>query len=590
MTDHLRARIHYPDSPIPGSYFNGHYVPMSAEKTAYQASHIDAWAKSIKYGYYGLYFFAVAIFLAAFVNMYFVWERRRRSTRQPTSSLLRKVMAFGRWTAYLRLPYAVDRWIAPLYTTGSLAQTTLLAFAFIFCTGWCFGISYWYRPAFWGSSPLGLRSEWLAIAMLPFLFVLGQKRNLIGTFTGTAYEKLQVLHQGVAGLHFYMSLVHTGAMSVRGARELGLMSNSSYLTGWICLGPLIWLCVASLPILRSKAYEGFWFLHLFAVIVYLVTLWYHVVDELNSNAYMYATFAVFAYGFAIRMGWLLYRNITLHTAHITTSSTGALLVTVPTRMRWNPGQHVVLRFPSVRPLESHPFTMALPAGDGEEHQMRFMVLPRDGFTGVLAKKVAQADGPKSLRVIVDGPFGESGLTFRAYDSALLLAGGTGIAHVLPIFMDLVALMKSEQSTRSLCNRVELVWAVRDMGAAEWFTRDIEDAVVGLSRDQVTVRIMVTSGALDGKDNDSVDDEKDVEGQEDAGNDESTFSVVNGRPDLASLVRSRSQEWSGRMAVSSCGPAAFASDVCNASAAVELDILAGATKCDELFLSSSLYSW
>ena len=44
------------------------------------------------------------------------------------------------------------------------------------------------------------------------------------------------------------------------------MSNSSYLTGWIALGPLIWLCVASLPIFRSKAYEGFWFLHLFAVI------------------------------------------------------------------------------------------------------------------------------------------------------------------------------------------------------------------------------------------------------------------------------------------------------------------------------------
>ena len=56
--------------------------------------------------------------------------------------------AFGRWTAYLRLPYSVDRWVAPLYTTGSLAQTTLLAFAFIFCTGWCFGITYWYRPAF----------------------------------------------------------------------------------------------------------------------------------------------------------------------------------------------------------------------------------------------------------------------------------------------------------------------------------------------------------------------------------------------------------------------------------------------------------
>lgn len=178
---------------------------------------------------------------------------------------------------------------------------------------------------------------------------------------------------------------------------------------------------------------------------------------------MYATFAVFAYGFTIRMGFLLYRNLTLHTAHVTTSSTGALLVTVTTRMRWNPGQHVVLRFPAVRPLESHPFTMALPADDGDKNQMRFMILPRDGFTGALAKTVATAGGTSSLRVLVDGPFGESGLTFRTYDSALLLAGGTGFAHVLPIFMDLVAHLKSEQPTRSLCSRIELVWVVREMG-------------------------------------------------------------------------------------------------------------------------------
>ena len=70
--------MHYPDSPTPGSYYNGHYVPTSAEKTAYQAAHIDAWAKSIKYGYYGIYFCSATIVVAAIANLYFVWERRRR--------------------------------------------------------------------------------------------------------------------------------------------------------------------------------------------------------------------------------------------------------------------------------------------------------------------------------------------------------------------------------------------------------------------------------------------------------------------------------------------------------------------------------
>lgn len=284
---------------------------------------------------------------------------------------------------------------------------------------------------------------------------------------------------------------------------------------------------------------------------------------------MYATFAVFAYGFAIRMGWLLYRNLTLYTAHITTSSTGALLLTIPTRMRWAPGQHVILRFLAVRPLESHPFTVALPSGDGEEYQMRFMVLPRDGFTGALAKKVAKAGGSVSLRVLVDGPFGESGLTFRAYDSALLLAGGTGIAHVLPIFMDLVGQMKGEQSGRSLCSHIELVWVVRSVGtsdkldlsrnppnrtadATEWFAEDIKSAIATLTAEQVNVRIMATSDDSGGKEDDSIEDMKESDSQDDAVVDRAAIYVSYVRPDLASLIRSRSQEWSGRMAVA-CKP-------------------------------------
>ena len=64
--------------------------------------------------------------------------------------------------------------------------------------------------------------------------------------------------------------------------------------------------------------------------------------------------------------------------------------------------------------------------------------------------------------------------------------------------------------------------------------------------------MVTSNDADSKDDSSVDDVKeDIEDQGGAANADSTLKIkiMNGRPDLASLVRSRSQESPGRLAVS-----------------------------------------
>ena len=46
--------------------------------------------------------------------------------------------------------------------------------------------------------------------------------------SGTAYEKLQVLHQGVAGLHLYMVLVHTIAMARMGVRYAEYMVIISF--------------------------------------------------------------------------------------------------------------------------------------------------------------------------------------------------------------------------------------------------------------------------------------------------------------------------------------------------------------------------
>ncbi|EJD54204.1 hypothetical protein AURDEDRAFT_148086 [Auricularia subglabra TFB-10046 SS5] len=583
----------------PGSVVNGHLVPTAEERTAYQAAHPDAWDTTVKYGYYGLYFIAAAMFLAMVMNAHYRWTQRRRlaSFSSKASALHAEAYAMARWAVYARLPWWLERRIAPIYTSGSFAQTAFLGTAFVFCTGWCFGITYYYRPPFYGSSPLGLRSEWLAMAMLPFLFVLAQKRNFISYFTGSSYEKLQVLHQGVAGLHFYMSIVHTVSMSIRGARESAL-KNTIYTNGFAALAPLFWLCVVSMPIFRTKAYEAFWVLHILAALAYLGLLFWHVYPLLDGPAYMYATFAVMMWGFLLRIGWLLYRNVNKHMAEVTLTPAGAVLVTIPTRIRWSPGQHVLLRFPAVRPLESHPYSLATPASEAEEeHTMRFAIHTQTGFSLALADAARAAGGTARLRVFIDGPFGDERAEMRAYDGALLLAGGSGITQLLPVFLDLLRCRRGEDGPRSRCGKVELIWAMRHKDSLLWFEKDITDALAGISDGGVSVKIYVTRDDVEKQAStpSTPDEEKDgVTDQSgsslDIHSSSSRFTIVSGRPNIPELIDSHAKTWPGRVGVVACGPPSFTNDCCNSAAAVQLDILAGGTTCDELYMRSEQFSW
>jgi NAD(P)H-flavin reductase len=62
---------------------------------------------------------------------------------------------------------------------------------------------------------------------------------------------------------------------------------------------------------------------------------------------------------------------------------------------------------------------------------------------------------------LDGPYGETGVNkLRAYDSVLLLAGGTGITFIAPLLADLVHAMKLKDGP---CKKVDVFWTVKSYG-------------------------------------------------------------------------------------------------------------------------------
>lgn len=123
----------------------------------------------------------------------------------------------------------------------------------------------------------------------------------------------------------------------------------------------------------------------------------------------------------------------------------------PSHFHWAPGQTAYLIMPSVStiPFEAHPFTIAShdSSQDGPDggvvekggsadkfwKELVFLVNVRQGFTKNLAK-IAKNKG--TVKVFIDGPYGPTP-ELRAIDSAVLVAGGSGVSYTLPSLLEIV---------------------------------------------------------------------------------------------------------------------------------------------------------
>jgi len=147
----------------PGTYdARGNYIPTSAQRTAFQAARIP-WAEQVVYGYYTLAFLLGILVLAVGVNVLWILRVRHRVKIPGYASLA----AVFRLATYPRLQ--PNRLIDMMWTLGPIGPNVLLATGLLFvsCLTWI--NEYYYYPPYYGSAPLYLRSEWIAMATLPFV-------------------------------------------------------------------------------------------------------------------------------------------------------------------------------------------------------------------------------------------------------------------------------------------------------------------------------------------------------------------------------------------------------------------------------------
>ncbi|EME88397.1 uncharacterized protein MYCFIDRAFT_55383 [Pseudocercospora fijiensis CIRAD86] len=436
-----------------------------------------------------------------------------QSARLPWA--VRKILALSRYIFYHPIPNVrIHRKMRPI-VFPSIGVLVIVFAALAFTILYCFVP----QPLFWqsiqyGSPPLAIRSGMIAVALMPWIIALSSKVNFISILTGIGHERLNVLHRWLAYICLILSIIHTvpfyvtpvydnGGLQVF-QRLLKMQQSGVYIygTGIAALVPLIFLCVHSSTPLRRMFYELFVMVHVPVAIVFIGMLFWHCHNYLTSWHYLWSTVALWLASYC---GRLFYLNWTRPSrvswgigeeAAVTVLEENAVKVTIPTQMRWKPGQYVYLRMPGISLVENHPFTIASLCSDDypSEYgdQYRDMVLVFRPFSGFTKKVLNSAldHGPWwTYHAFIDGPYGGMRRQLDSFEHVVLVAGGTGITAIVSHLLDLIKRMRDG---KAVTKTVNLIWALKRPETMEWFKEELRICREFAPPDTVSCQFYITA--------------------------------------------------------------------------------------------------
>ncbi|KAK5132234.1 hypothetical protein LTR08_009294 [Meristemomyces frigidus] len=429
-----------------------------------------------------------------------------------SSRLLNLGSALCRWVFYHPIPaWRFRKGWRPI-VFPSIGTIGVVLAALVFVVLYCFVPQplYWQSIRF-GSPPLAIRAGMIAVAMMPWIVALSMKANFISMITGIGHERLNVLHRWLAYIFLLLSLIHTVPFyitpvwdkgGVRVFKSFFQQGFYVYGTGVAALVPCIFLCVHSLTVLRRRSYEIFVTAHVPVSILLLAMLFWHCHNYLTSWSYLFATLAIWVASYAVRLFYLNWTNpwrmswLIGEEAAVTLLPENAIKVTIPTQLRWKPGQYVYIRMPGVSVFENHPFTIAslcsddFPSGYGEDYRDMVIVFrPFGGFTKRVLESALEHGPWHTYRAFLDGPYGGMRRSMDSFDHVVLFAGGSGITALISQLLNLIKRMRDG---KAVTKTVQVVWAMKRPETMEWFKEELRICREFAPPDAVTCQFYITS--------------------------------------------------------------------------------------------------
>ncbi|GJE89774.1 NADPH oxidase family protein [Phanerochaete sordida] len=359
----------------------------------------------------------------------------------------------------------------------------------------------------------------MACSQFPLIVALAMKNNAIEYLTGISHEKLNLMHRIISRLILIQIWVHFIAIV---AGHAPIWTETWRFCGFIAGMSFSILTVLSIKPIRQRFYEFFWITHVIFVLLFLVAATIHTSGPLGFpyDNFIWPCFVIWGQDRICR--YLRYVLLTSFQApskapaRVEILSDDTLRITVrrtfylPTftgrgafarGAGWKAGQHMFLAFPTIGPLESHPFTIAAfsepldaPAPgettvDDRERELMWIVRKRQGLTGRLYDHVAAEGGACDIHLFMDGPYGAPP-DITVFETCVFIAGGSGVAYTIPRMRDI--LLEARKGA-AFARRVVFIWAVRHTAHINWIVHDLQKAVASCPPDvELSIQVYVTS--------------------------------------------------------------------------------------------------
>ncbi|KAI1190238.1 ferric reductase like transmembrane component-domain-containing protein [Nemania serpens] len=435
------------------------------------------------------------------------------------SSVTRLRRTFSASARSLLLPDAAR----PIFGRTTRLQVLILAALAAYLSVWSFlGITYkiWITPVknapglFNTRSSLGPFSDRvgiLAYALTPLSILLSSRESILSLLTGIPYQSFNFMHRWLGYIIFIQGSVHTIGWTIVEVRlyqpqpstAIGWITETYIIWGVIAMILLLFLTILSTPCaIHLAGYEFFRKAHYILAMVYIGACWGHW-DKLDC--FLLPSLLVWFLDRGVRC----LRTALIHYRYLPDGSIGfratpaslthfldvehgdvvRLDFTQP-HDAWKVGQHFYLCFAESSIWQSHPFTpLNLPNTRDGSVTHSYILRARKGETRNIAelalRKLAQSPGA-TTPVILTGPYGDSiaeSLTPR--DNLLCVAGGTGIAYVLPILLGLI------QKPAVRDRKVQLIWAIRRRADLSWVDQELAAINNATTSHGIEVHIYVT---------------------------------------------------------------------------------------------------
>lgn len=433
------------------------------------------------------------------------------------------------------------------------------------------------------------RTGVLAVANMVPLVLLAGRNNPFIPLLKVSFDTYNLFHRWIGRIVVIEAVAHVIAWGSNNVQAYGLHKTVDKLDespffqfGTLALVTLVIILFQSPSPVRHAFYETF--LHIHQVLAFCAILGVYVhleVAELPALPYIRIVVFLWAFERVSRVVRLIHMNIsrkggcTSVTVEALPGEACRVTFQLPRHITVRPGSHVYAYLPTISWWMSHPFSVAWtdvesepptgvhchevpePSSSVDLEKQALVIRPtfsnmpttislvmaaRTGMTRKLYNKAVFAKD-KIIQVpgLLEGPYaGHDDLS--SYGTVVLFAGGAGITHHLIQIRHLIA---AAQARTAATRRIVLAWSVRDVESLAW-VRPWMDEILHMEgrRDILKMELYVTKPRE----------------RTDLTSPSSRVKLFRGRCNPKAVLDEEIPFRVGAMAVSVCGPGAFADEV------------------------------